>query len=135
MPIVPRIKRTRSRGPIVVAQRTPREPAELNGAGLTWIHLDAPSAEAAEALAERFGWHPLDVEDVLSKRQRPKVDEYADEGYLFAVLHFPVWDEAIKRLNAGELDVFIGRDYIVTLPSVELLPVTYLFQRLERDEA
>src|SRR5919202_961968 len=103
MPIVPRIKRTRSRGPIVVAQRTPREPAELNGAGLTWIHLDAPMPEAAETLAERFGWHPLDVEDVLSKRQRPKVDEYADEGYLFAVLHFPVWDPAIQRLNAGVL--------------------------------
>src|SRR3954454_5677842 len=135
MPSLPRIKRTRSRGPGAPAQRVLREPAELSGAGLTWIHLAAPGAEAAETLAERFGWHPLDVEDVLSKRQRPKVDEYADEGYLFAVLHFPVWDPAIQRLNAGELDVFIGRDYLVTLPGVELLPVTHLFQRLERDEA
>ena len=54
-------------------------------------------------LAERFGWHPLDLEDVLSKRQRPKVDEYPD--YLFGVLHFPVYDKAIQRLNAAELDV------------------------------
>jgi magnesium transporter len=135
MPSLPRIKRTRSRGAATVVQRPQRTPAELTGGGLTWIHLDAPSSEAAEQLAERFGWHPLDVEDVLSKRQRPKVDEYADEGYLFAVLHFPVWDPAIQRLNAGELDVFIGRDYLVTLPSVELLPVTHLFQRLERDDA
>ena len=37
----------------------------------------------------------------MSKRQRPKVDDYADEGYLFAVLHFPVYDRAIQRLNAG----------------------------------
>jgi magnesium transporter len=135
MPSLPRIKRTRTRGPGVVPQRPRREPAELAAAGLTWIHLDAPTGDAAETLAARFGWHPLDVEDVLSKRQRPKVDEYADEGYLFAVLHFPVWDSAIQRLNAGELDVFIGRDYLVTLPGVELLPVTHLFQRLERDEA
>jgi magnesium transporter len=134
MPSLPRIKRTRSRGPSVAAQRARREPAELSAAGLTWLHLDSPDAEAAEALAARFGWHPLDVEDVLSKRQRPKVDEYVDEGYLFAVLHFPVWDPSIQRLNAGELDVFIGRDYLVTLPAVELLPVTHLFQRLERDE-
>ena len=57
-------------------------------------------------LAERFGWHPLDLEDVLSKRQRPKIDEYPD--YLFGVLHFPVYDKAIQRLNAAELDFFIG---------------------------
>jgi magnesium transporter len=85
-------------------------------------------------LAERFGWHPLDIEDVLSKRQRPKIDEYADEGYLFVVLHFPVYDKAVQRLNAAELDVFVGHDYLVTLPNVELLPVTRLFLRCEEDE-
>ena len=52
------------------------QPAELSAAGLTWIHLDAPTSTTREALAERFGWHALDVEDVLSKRQRPKVDDY-----------------------------------------------------------
>jgi magnesium transporter len=134
MPSLPRIKRPRGRGPNVVAQRARREPAELAAAGLTWIHLDAPDGEAAEQLAARFGWHPLDVEDVLSKRQRPKVDDYADEGYLFAVLHFPVWDPAIQRLNAGELDVFIGPDYLVTLPTVELLPVTRLFRRVDQSD-
>jgi magnesium transporter len=131
---LPRIKRTRPGSPVVVAERTRREPAELGAAGLTWIHLDAADADAAEQLAARFGWHPLDVEDVLSKRQRPKVDDYADEGYLFAVLHFPVWDPAIQRLNAGELDVFIGPNYLVTLPAVELLPVTRLFRRCEQNE-
>ena len=85
-------------------------------------------------LAERFGWHPLDIEDVLSKRQRPKIDEYADEGYLFAVLHFPVYDKAVQRLNAAELDFFTGQDYLVTFPTVELLPVTRLFRRCEEDE-
>ena len=61
-------------------------------------------------LRARFGWHPLDVEDVLSKRQRPKVDEYPD--YLFAVLHFPFYDKAVQRLNAAELDVFLGQGYL-----------------------
>jgi len=85
-----------------------------------------------EALSERFGWHALDIEDVLSKRQRPKIDEYSD--YLFAVLHFPVYDKAIQRLNAAELDVFLGPDYLITLPNVELLPVTRLFQRCQEDD-
>jgi magnesium transporter len=68
---------------------------------------------------------------VLSKRQRPKVDEY--DEYRFAVLHFPVYDKAVQRLNAAELDVFLGPDYLVTLPNVELLPVTRLFQRCMDD--
>ena len=70
----------------------------------------------------------------MSRRQRPKVDDYADEGYLFVVLHFPVYDRAIQRLNAAELDAFIGPDYLVTLPTVELLPLTRLFRRCEEDE-
>jgi magnesium transporter len=134
MPSLPRIRRTRARDTVVTTTAPQSPPAELSAAGLTWIHLDAPSLGHAQELAERFGWHPLDVEDVLSKRQRPKVDDYADEGYLFGVLHFPVYDRAIQRLNAAELDVFVGPDYLVTLPTVELLPLTRLFRRCEEDE-
>jgi len=134
MPSLPRIRRTRPRDLTVAVAAPPAAPAELSAAGLTWIHLDSPPLERAQQLAERFGWHPLDVEDVMSKRQRPKVDDYADEGYLFGVLHFPVYDRSIQRLNAAELDVFVGPDYLVTLPTVELLPVTRLFLRCEDDE-
>src|ERR687895_2591132 len=130
MPSLPRI-RSRSRATREVAAPPAREPAELSAHGLTWVHLDSPTADESTALAERFGWHPLDIEDVLSKRQRPKIDEYED--YRFVVLHFPVYDKAAKRLNAGELDVFLGHGYLVTLPTVELLPVTRLFQRCSDD--
>src|SRR5690242_2494405 len=133
MPSLPRIRRPRTRDTAVAVVAPPAPPAELTAAGLTWIHLDSPSLERAQELAERFGWHPLDVEDVMSKRQRPKVDDYADGGYLFGVLHFPVYDRAIQRLNAAELDIFVGPDYLVTLPAVELLPVTRLFDRCRVD--
>jgi magnesium transporter len=96
------------------------------------VYLDAPTLEETSQLAERYGWHPLDLEDVLSRRQRPKVDEYPD--YLFGVLHFPVYDKAIQRLNAAELDVFVGNGWLVTLPNVELLPVTRLFHRCQEDD-
>jgi magnesium transporter len=135
MPSLPRIKRSRARGNAgdVLARPETRFADELIANGLTWVHLDAPTQEAATTLMERFGWHPLDLEDVLSRRERPKVDEYPD--YLFAVLHFPAYDKAIQRLNAAELDVFLGHDYLVTLPTVELLPVTRLFRSCEEDEA
>jgi magnesium transporter len=139
---VPNLPRIRSRRPVtagtIVADPRPRI-TELHGEGVTWIHLLAPTTDEAQQLANRFGWHPLDVEDVLSRRQRPKVDVYeGDEdgsgGYLFTVLHFPVYDKAVGRLNAGELDAFIGPDYLVTLPAVELRPVTLLFRRAFESE-
>jgi len=131
MPSLPRIRRSRSRvaTPVVAARSSV---AELSAAGLTWVHVNAPDADTAGDLADRFGWHPLDVEDILSKRQRPKVDDYPD--YLFNVLHFPWYDSAVQRLNAAELDIVLGPDYLVTMPNVELLPVERLFNRCADDE-
>jgi magnesium transporter len=136
MPGLPRItRRPRSRATADTVVRTAPVVRELTAHGITWVNALAPDADAAAALAERFGWHPLDVEDVVSKRQRPKVDDYEDEGYLFTVLHFPVYDKTVQRLNAAELDLFIGPDYLVTIPNRELLPVTRLFARCDGDVA
>ena len=62
----------------------------------------------------------------------PKVDDYPD--YLFAVLHFPWYDSSVQRLNAAELDIVLGPDYLVTMPNVPLLPVDRLFNRCAEDE-
>ena len=121
MPSLPRIRRSRARGGSPVVSPAPIV-HELTASGLTWVNVVSPDVETAQELAERFGWHPLDVEDIVSKRQRPKVDDYEDEGYLFAVLHFPFYDNQVQRLNAAELDVFVGHDYVVTIPNRELPP-------------
>ncbi len=138
MPSLPRIRSRRAASGIPVVETRP-EPAELRAGGVTWVHLLAPTTGEAQLLASRFGWHPLDVEDVLSRRQRPKVDAYvgddvAGSGYVFTVLHFPVYDATVGRLNAGELDAFVGPDYLVTLPAVELRPVSLLFRRAEESD-
>jgi magnesium transporter len=130
-PTLPRIRRGRRGVPGDVVERLEPRIAELAGNGLTWIHVDEPGPLEAALLAKRFGFHELDVEDILSKRQRPKIDEY--ETYVFIVLHFPFYDKSVQRLNAAELDVFLGSDFFITLPNVELLPVTYLFRRCEED--
>jgi magnesium transporter len=131
-PTLPRLRRGRARGIAgEVDERTEPRVSELSAEGLTWVHAERPGALEVSYLAERFGFHELDMEDVLSKRQRPKIDEYA--GYLFFVLHFPVYDKSVRRLNAAELDCFLGQDFLITLPNVELLPVTHLFRRCEDD--
>jgi magnesium transporter len=137
MPSLPRIRPRRAGEPARPEVAAAPRLAELSADGLTWIHLEHPAQTEAQLLADRFGWHPLDIEDVMSRRQRPKVDVYSEDegaGYLFAVLHFPVYDKAISRLNAGELDAFLGPDYLVTLPTVELRPVSLLFRRCVESE-
>ncbi len=129
----PRILRGSAHTPGAAAARPEPRIAELSANGITWILVDQPTTEEAALVAERFGFHELDVEDVLSKRQRPKIDEYPE--YLFVVLHFPFYDKTVQRLNAAELDVFIGKDFLILLPNVELHPVTHLFNRCEDDEA
>src|SRR3954447_16598125 len=100
--------------------------------GLRWINIERPRSVDQAWLEERYDFHPLDYEDVLSRNQRPKIDEYDD--YLFIVLHFPRYDKQVKRLNAAELDIFVGADFLITLADEPLQPVRYLFDRCEAEE-
>jgi magnesium transporter len=132
MPIVPRPRlRRRSRfGPGVApaqAERTHPHIETLSHDGLRWLLISEPSGLERAWLAEHFDFHPLDLEDVMSRNQRPKLDEYPD--YLFIVLHFPVFDKQVGRLNAGELDLFVGPDFVITIPNQPLKPIEYLFER------
>ena len=112
-------------------ERQPRVET-VTGYGLRWVNIDRPTPLETAWLEEQFDFHPLDLEDVLSRNQRPKIDEYPD--YLFILLHFPVFDRQVRRLGAGELDIFVGADYLVTIPNTPLQPVSYLFERCRQKE-
>lgn len=100
--------------------------------GMRWLDLTRPTAAEVEALREEFGFHPLDIEDVLGALQRPKLDEYDD--YLFLVLHFPVFDSARQVTTASEVNLFIGPDYLVTLHPGDLWPIGKLFEQVSTSE-
>lgn len=100
--------------------------------GLRWINLERPTRADRAWLEEHHDFHPLDYEDVFSRNQRPKVDEYPD--YLFIVLHFPAYDKKIGRLNQAEVDIFIGPDYVITIPNEPIQPLEYLYERCRTRE-
>jgi magnesium transporter len=130
----PRLRRAaRGRGVADTAQG-PAEPRVeiVEQDGLRWINIERPGPVDQAWLEEHFDFHPLDYEDVRSRNQRPKIDEYDD--YLFIVLHFPVFDKQIGRLNAQELDIFMGPDYLITIPNAPLQPVEYLFERCRTND-
>lgn len=132
----PRLRRSaRSReGSSPAAESRPTEPQVeiVDGPGLRWVNIERPTPLEWGWLQENFDFHALDLEDVASRNQRPKIDEYPD--YLFIVLHFPVYDSKVGRLNTGELDIFVGPDFVITIPNQPLQPLDYLFERCRGEE-
>ena len=125
---------TRGRGQVVAPPSEPEVPSVeiVESHGLRWINIERPRPADRAWLEEHFDFHPLDYEDVLSRNQRPKIDEY--DEYLFIVLHFPRFDKNVGRLNAAELDLFVGPDFLITLPNEPIDPVEYLFERCRTNE-
>jgi magnesium transporter len=130
----PRLRRQRTGGLVVPGTPEQRGPRieEVTAEGLRWIKIDAPGAVEQTWLEENFDFHALDLEDVLSRNQRPKIDRYDD--YMFIVLNFPVFDAEIGRLVTGELDIFVGQGFLITIPNRPLPPVDYLFERCRQKE-
>jgi magnesium transporter len=78
-----------------------------------WVALKDPEAGELEAMQEEFGLHELAVEDAAHGHQRPKVDEYGDS--VFAVLH--IIEIVDGQLQVGEVDIFAGPNYILSVRS------------------
>ena len=78
-----------------------------------WVALLEPDARALELMQAEFNLHPLAVEDARHGHQRPKIEEYGD--LLFAVLHMV--EPADGDLRVGELAIFVGRNYILSVRS------------------
>lgn len=102
--------------------------------GLLWLDVLQPTITQVSSLRERFRFDPLTLEDVLSKIQRPKLDVYPDEEYLFLVLHIPIFDQANRVAVSSEVDIFIGRDYVITLHDGVLKPLRRMFAAAGSDE-
>jgi magnesium transporter len=76
-----------------------------------WVALKDPSPEELEEMREEFGLHELAVEDARNGHQRPKIEEYGDS--LFAVIQTVELTE--DKPAVGELDIFVGPNYILSV--------------------
>ena len=77
---------------------------EISHRDFRWINIKEPDQEMVDFLKKNFHFHPLDLEDIVSKVQYPKVDAYQD--YLYVMLQFPSYEEAARIYKRSELNVF-----------------------------
>jgi magnesium transporter len=96
-----------------------------------WVALREPDAKALEDMQAEFGLHPLAVEDARHGHQRPKIEEYGES--LFAVLQIVESHEG--ELRVGEVNVFAGPNYILTVRSHAERGFHEVRERCEREPA
>ncbi|MGW5237636.1 magnesium/cobalt transporter CorA [Monashia sp. NPDC004114] len=108
--------------------RSFRELRSTDGA-VAWIGLYRPSNDELAAVAKEFDLHDLAVEDAIVAHQRPKLERYGET--LFVVLRAARYRDEIEEVDFGELHLFVGPDYVITVRHSESPDLAAVRRRLE----
>lgn len=103
-------------------------------AGLLWLDFQGePPKTAQPILSEIFHFHPLAIDDALQESHVPKVDDWGD--YLYLVVHGVTFDPAADDpIDTQELDIFFGRNYVVTHHDDPIAAVDHVWELEQRDD-
>jgi magnesium transporter len=109
-----------------IYRRLPGEPGTM-----AWIGLYRPAAGQLLAAAEQFDLHELAVEDAIVAHQRPKLERYGDT--LFVVLRAARYLDEVEEVDFGEIHLFIGPDFVLTVRHSQAPDLGAVRARLEKD--
>lgn len=98
--------------------------------GMAWIGLYRPTETEIRSVAKEFDLHELAVDDAIAAHQRPKLERYG--ATLFAVLRPARYVDATEKVEFGELHVFIGKNFVVTVRHAESPDLRRVRRRLEQ---
>lgn len=101
--------------------------------GFLWLGLKEPDEDELAAVATELGLHPLAVEDAVKGHQRPKLELY--QGSTFLVIRTVRYIDASSDIETGEVMVFLGRNFLVTVRKGSFPILRELRHRLENDAA
>jgi magnesium transporter len=99
--------------------------------GVVWIGLSRPTEKEFQAVAEEFGLHELAVEEAVVAHQRPKIERYGNT--LFVVLKAARYLDAPEEVDFGEVHVFVGEDFVVTVRHGEAPDLASARRRMEQE--
>ncbi len=103
-----------------------------SGEGLLWVDMEDVTTEGGEFLCNVFSFHPLAVEDCISKDiHPPKVDDFED--YLFIIVHGINYHIDSEVVETTELALFLGKNYVVTSHDIPVRSVSSVLDRVRKD--
>jgi magnesium transporter len=105
--------------------------ARAKGGCWLWIGMHEPTEEEFALITDELNLHPLAVQDAIHAHQRPKLERYDDT--LFVVLKTLHYIEDISAVQVGEIMVFLGRDFIITVRHGPANPLKSVRARVETD--
>ena len=97
-----------------------------------WIGLYRPSVAEVKSLSEHFELHELAVEDTIQAHQRPKIERYGDT--LFTVLRPAVYNDDDETVDIGEIHIFTGPNFVITIRHSESRGVSRVRSRVEGED-
>jgi magnesium transporter len=104
--------------------------ADCREGDFIWVGLHEPDAAEMQRLAGIFGLHHLAIEDSLTQRQRPKVEPYED--MLFLVIKTLWYVDERDEVETGQVSMFIGSDFVITVRQGEGVELSGVRHDLER---
>lgn len=99
---------------------------------ITWINIVEPGSEDLKYLKDNFKFHTLDLKDVSGEAQRSKIDIYAN--YTFIIFRFPVTYTDSHLIGSHELDIFLGKDYLITIQKKKLKTLDQYFYKVANNK-
>ena len=113
-------------------ERCEASPDDEFESALAWIGLYRPTEEEITSLSQHFDLHELAVEDMIQAHQRPKMERYGDT--LFTVLRPAVYNDHDETVDIGEIHIFTGPNFVITIRHSESRGVSRVRQRVESED-
>lgn len=116
-------------------EQPPEEPPRIETVtwgGFTWVNIQSPTERETEWLAQNYQFHPLALDDCLSRKQISKIDVYP--GYLFFIFHYPLYHKETRIAAKRQWSAFIGENYLVTVHTEEMKTLVALFRDCQLNE-
>jgi magnesium transporter len=117
------------------AQQQPEGPPRfetVTWGDLTWVNIQSPTEREMAWLAEQYQFHPLTIDDCLSRKQISKIDVYP--GYLFFIFHYPFYHKETRIATKRQWSAYIGDNYLVTVHTEEMKSIMALFRDCQLNE-
>jgi magnesium transporter len=92
---------------------------------ITWLDVQNPDTDCFDQLEKDYQLHPVHLNESIQKVQHTQVER--EDNYLFLVLHFPCYDSRLDKISIGQVGVFLGRDFLVTIRSSNSPFITDMF--------
>jgi len=99
----------------------------IRARNVTWVDIKGPTEKDLEWLRENFNFHPLVLKELLPQLDYPKMERFG--RYLFLVLFYPFYDARNFRTVPLELDIIVGKNYIITNHYKDIVPLKAIFDK------